>query len=76
MNAVTTFFKVFGILVALPVIVLFWPPVIVAYLIYKNIIESDSIMVILGSLMFFAILNAAWIFFLLQTAVNFGWISG
>lgn len=76
MNAITTFFKVFGILVVIPVALLLLPLSILLYLIWKGILDSESIMVIFGSSVFFAILNTAWVFYLLRTAVSFGWISG
>lgn len=75
MNAVTTFFKVFGFLVILPIIIILFPIAIAVYLTWNNddIFDLEPI-TILGGLIFISIVNTAWVIILLRI-IDF-WIGG
>lgn len=70
MNAITTFFRVFGFLVIIPIIIFLFPIAIAVYLMW-NMNDNDILnlepIVIFGGLMFFSILTTAWVIFLLLT---------
>lgn len=75
MNAVTTFFKVFGFLVIIPVIIFLFPIAIAVYITRNSndIFDLEPIAAF-GSLIFISIINTAWVIILLRI-IDF-WISG